>query len=366
MAQHQSAQVSARGWRAVVKRWRRNNRQRFNRLLTRLVGTTEPTCRPLAGDTRRILVVRLNRRLGNILFLTPMLRTLAATLPAATIDVVIQDEKQKALLESLPGIGRVWIRPRGLFALLGFIRRLRGQRYDLAIDPSGNSTSNRIALALCGSHQRMGFAARDQWLGLTHAGRRATSRHQAEQAVELLTGTVEGLDFECFDTLAVFPNGEAQAAALRHWEDALGAARPRGPVIGFFTQATGKKRLPPAWWQGWRQGMARLAPQATLLQIRAPDTPAPADTASVSIAELDVLAALLSRLDVFIAADSGPMHLAAAAGVPVVGLFRATRPEAYAPLGQSCVSLAGERFTSDEAARAVARVLASQRRTGAA
>ena len=45
------------------------------------------------------------------------------------------------------------------------------------------------------------------------------------------------------------------------------------------------------------------------------------------------LAAVLSRCDLVIANDSGPMHLASAVGTPVVGLFGSTDPVATGPLG---------------------------------
>ena len=366
MAAHnnQSRIVNASGWRARIKQWRRNNRRRLNRLLTRLFGTTEPRRRPLADDTRAILVVRLNKRLGNILFLTPMLRTLAATLPAAAIDVLIQDPAQKPLLESLPGIRQVLVQDKSLSGTLRLVRRIRRQGYDLAIDPSGNSTSNRLAVALCRARQRMGFAAQDQWLRLTHAGPQADSRHQALQAVELLTNAVSGLDFEVFDTLAVSPDARAQAAARTHWRQALGSEPQPGPVIGFFTQATGQKQMPDDWWQAWHDRMQKMVPDATFLQICPPgtNTSIAPDIARVAIKPLDELAALLSRLHVFVAADSGPMHLAAAADVPVVGLFRATSSTSYAPLGRACVSLSDNPLTSDEAARAVTRILTEQSR----
>ncbi|MES1923947.1 glycosyltransferase family 9 protein [Salinisphaera sp. T31B1] len=358
--------VNATGWAARIKRWRRNNRRRLNDLLTRLTGTPTPRRRPLATGTRRILVVRLNKRLGNILFLTPMLRTLAAGLPTARIDVLIQDARQAALLESLPGVGRIWVQQRGLWGLLGQLRTLRAQHYDLAIDPSGNSTSNRLAVALSGARQRMGFAGRSQWLRLTHAAPRPRSRHQAEQGVELLLDSVTGTDFQRLDTLAVFPDERAQAEASRHWRRALGDETT--PVVGFFTAATGRKQMPADWWHRWQNALQTRLPGARLLQICPPgqtDSALPG-AASVAIAELDVLAALLSRLQAFVAADSGPMHLAAAAGVPVVGLFRATQPARYAPLGHDCTSLTEPELDAERAAGAVVEAVVRPRRRGVA
>lgn len=358
----------ATGIGAWIKRARRTGRALVNRLLACLLGTVEPRRRPLAADTRRLLVVRLNKRLGNILFLTPMLRTLAESLPTATIDIVIQDARQKPLLETLPGIGQVWVQERSLLASAGLLRRLRAQRYDLAIDPSGNSTGNRLTVALSGARQRMGFASHDRWLKLTHAAARPDIRHQALQAVKLLEASVTGTDWQTFDSLAVFPDDAAHRAADRYWVDAFEPAVGAAPVVAFFTQATDTKQLDTAWWTDFRHRFADQFPQARLLQICPPGTPAPARarTDRVSIAELDVLAALLGRVDAFIAADSGPMHLAAAAGVPVVGLFQATGPEYYAPLGRDCVCLSNDDLTPARAVAALEAILVNTKTTGAA
>lgn len=55
--------------------------------------------------------------------------------------------------------------------------------------------------------------------------------------------------------------------------------------------------------------------------------------------DLDVaaLAGVLNRLDALVANDSGPMHLAALCGTPVVGLFGPSDPRRTAPLGTTHV-----------------------------
>ena len=53
---------------------------------------------------------------------------------------------------------------------------------------------------------------------------------------------------------------------------------------------------------------------------------------TVGQADLVQLAAVLARLSLFITPDTGPMHLAAAAGTPLVALFGPTSPERWGPL----------------------------------
>jgi ADP-heptose:LPS heptosyltransferase len=52
---------------------------------------------------------------------------------------------------------------------------------------------------------------------------------------------------------------------------------------------------------------------------------------SVNTGSLRDAAAVLASLDVFITGDTGPMHLAAAVGTPVVALFGPSNPARYGP-----------------------------------
>jgi ADP-heptose:LPS heptosyltransferase len=54
---------------------------------------------------------------------------------------------------------------------------------------------------------------------------------------------------------------------------------------------------------------------------------------------LGQLAAILQKADLFIGNDSGPMHLAAACGTKVIGLFGPTSPQRFGPYGSGCVAL---------------------------
>lgn len=57
--------------------------------------------------------------------------------------------------------------------------------------------------------------------------------------------------------------------------------------------------------------------------------------------------AQFERASLFVGNDSGLMHLAAAAGIPTLGLFGPTRDDLYAPWGDNCASIRGGR-TCDE------------------
>lgn len=334
-------------------------RSHLSTWLTYLRGTPEPRGGPLAAAPASILVCRVNKRLGNTLFVTPLLRELSASFPKASIDVLVLDPAHGRLLAGLPGMREVIRVPRRLHRIPAFVLQLRRRRYDLAIDPSVNATSNRIAISLCRSRLKLGFASREQWVRLTHAASIPTDEsHQARQAVRLVHEGIPGIEQHAFEQLEVRPGREAKANASQWLADALDDPG-HGPVLGFFTHASGNKQFPAYWWREWVEAIRSHANAPQLLQVLPlgvnegllPDVPA------LSISGPDRLAALLAALDAFVSADSGPMHLAAATGTPTIGLFRATSPRDYAPLGQDCVALGPEQLAPGYVAKFTLRHL---------
>ncbi|MDT0633602.1 glycosyltransferase family 9 protein [Spectribacter hydrogenoxidans] len=350
------------GLRRLIRRARRALRDRTSRWLARLAATPTPCHAPLPCPTR-ILVCRVNKRLGNTVLLTPLLQSLAATFPQARIDVLVQGRYNGVLLENLPGVNRVHEVPTEPWPLLRrlvpLIRHLRRQRYDLAIDPNNHSSSNRLAMAVSGARYRLGFAAADQWLKLTHAA--AFPDHEPHTGLQplYLLAAITGTPVHRIKTTAVGLTDHQRSRAHNRLQASLGAAAD-GPLIGFFAEATGGKQLPGDWWQAWCTAVQEQAPDATLVQIVRPGGPALAPTATpVGTSDLGELAAIIEQMDGFIAADSGPMHLASATGVPVLGLFQATPPERFAPLGELCCAIT----TPVEPAAAARMLLALRKQT---
>jgi ADP-heptose:LPS heptosyltransferase len=81
----------------------------------------------------------------------------------------------------------------------------------------------------------------------------------------------------------------------------------------------------------------------------------------VGTLSLPEVAAVLRRAALYLGNDSGLMHLAGAAGAPVVGLFGQSDAREYGPAGPRAVAVSadGEPFRTSMAALPVARVLAA-------
>ncbi|MGH8228040.1 MAG: glycosyltransferase family 9 protein [Steroidobacteraceae bacterium] len=295
-----------------------------------------------AGSVRSILVCRINARMGNAVFLTPLLRQIHEQLPGACVDLAIAYPWAQDLLGRLPGVRRVIRFPyKGVqlaWRYLAAVRAVRHERYDLIIDPTLNSTSARIVMMLARGRQRLGYATASQWAPLTHAVAQPTALlHQAAQPVHLL-GQALGIECDPQDVRLWLPLGpdelEAGRAVVARAIAARGGGGDGARAFGFFAHATGLKTVDPGYWHAFWDAFLELEPDCVPVEILPSAASAPIDprSAALHLASPRALTAALSALRLFISADTGPMHLAGSTAVPTVGLFKASDPALYGPL----------------------------------
>jgi len=59
-----------------------------------------------------------------------------------------------------------------------------------------------------------------------------------------------------------------------------------------------------------------------------------ASTIVASLGDISRLSSVLARMDVFVSSSTGPMHMAAAVGTPVVVLYSRLKPDSFTPVGE--------------------------------
>ena len=112
----------------------------------------------------RILVVRQDSRIGNLVLMTPLIRGLKETFSTAEIDVLISEGFEEILINN-PYVDHILIFKKKIARLfpwwyLIFIHKLKKAGYDLAIDVSNGyhfSFNNVLLTALSGARYRMGY-----------------------------------------------------------------------------------------------------------------------------------------------------------------------------------------------------------------
>lgn len=292
-------------------------------------------------DPRKILVIRLGL-IGDGVLLTPALRLLRENFPTARIDVLVTPA-QDPLLSTLPTVDRtiVWeagdlLEPRlasqrwRWTAARRQLTELRRARYDLALSCYG-ALGSAIAL-LCGAPERIGYAGEALPGTLTRAlagARWDRPWHDAEYNVEVVRAA--GASGPTPPTELEAPDGDPPLGS-RDLE-------PGGaPLVVLHTGAVNgrAKRWP---FEHWSDLVARLRRDDCRLvfvgsereDARFAESVARDGESLVGKTTLAQLASVLSAADVFVTADSGPMHIATALRTPVVAIFGPTDPTTYQP-----------------------------------
>ncbi len=288
---------------------------------------------------RRILVIR-RRALGDVVVTLPAVRALAAACPQAEVDLLVDRPFVPLLREVADRIRVVGWPPERADAPAGWIPHLRAQRYDLVVDVL---STPRTALwtALSGARWRAGYALRwRRWAyNLPVPRDRLEGRRLRQFAAEGFLDLVRTLGAEAepwrpgdFTAEPAGPDRVAAAPGIG-WPGTGG--RPR---IGLTLSATWPVKAWPAA-EAVRLMQALVARGAAVLLIPGPGDGAlvaavRAEDPSLPVApntDLLDLTGLLSRLDVLVATDCGPRHIAAGLGVPTVTLFGPTDPRGWNP-----------------------------------
>jgi Glycosyltransferase family 9 (heptosyltransferase) len=291
-----------------------------------------------------VLICRINGRLGNALFLTPLIERVHELFPGASIDLAMSYPQASSLLKGQPGVRHIVAFPhKGIgmvWRYFAALCRVRARTYDVVIDPTPESTGGRIVLTLCRARYRVGFATYSQWAPLTHAVPQPEEfMHQAIQPV-FLWCSIFGAPF---DQQGIRLSLHLQAAEIEAGRSAIMRAiqgnnvRAGAGIFGFFAHGTGSKPLERAWWQAFWKAFLELEPAAVPVEFLPSPSAAPTDArlTSLHFPSARDLTAAIATTRMFVSADTGPMHLASATPVPTVALFRASNPILYRPLKNS-------------------------------
>jgi hypothetical protein len=304
----------SRGFAAMRHAFRR----RLGLLLAGVLGPRHyETALSLEG-IRSVLVCRINGRMGNTLFLTPLIRHLHLVLPEATIDIAVANARAPELLGDMPGVRQVIVFPhktdRMARRFLSALRRVRATRYDLAIDPVPESNSGRVVMTLCRARRRLGFVTRFQWAPLTHAvPPPITVMHQAAHPVFLIDRAI-GREYAPQTVRLWLPLQDDELRAGRQIvAHAIGASDPSATrqVFGYFAHAAGYKMLGAQWWLEFWNAFTALEPQAIPVEClpTAQQSRTVERFSAFHVPSPRGLSAAIASMRMFISTDTGPMHL---------------------------------------------------------
>ncbi len=305
---------------------------------------------PDPGSVRTILV-RANNWIGDVVLASPALHALRLRFPGARISILARPAVTPALDGSSDVDEIIPITPaeRHPGGFLRLTRALRVRRFDLAVLFQKAFEAALIA-RLSGARRIYGYATdRRSWLLTDPIPETAETRARHHALVFLDLAAAAGADVS--DRTLRFPLSETdrRGAAAALW---TGGLREGEPFVAVHPGAS----KPPRAWHPERLGDAarRLS-----LEIggRVVAVGGPPDASACSVAagtggvdlcgrtSVGQMAGVFEKARLVIASDSGPMHVAAAVGAPVVGIFGPGRPEKTAPfVAESRYAAIGLRF----------------------
>jgi lipopolysaccharide heptosyltransferase I len=280
----------------------------------------------------RLLVVRLGS-LGDLVHTLPAVASLHRAHPALAIDWLV-DAVHQDFLALVPLLASVVpLRDRTASAWLEARRTLRGRHYEAAIDFQGLVKSAALA-RMSGATRVVGFgreSARERLAArfYTEAVEVGEGRHVIEKnlALAAVLGAAQGA--------AEFPIAPVESTALGTVERTAagpfalinpGAAWPnkRWPPESFGRLAAMLRdrhglRSAVLWGPGEQSLAGEIVAASSGAAFAAPET---------SLADL---VAIARRARLMVSGDTGPTHIAAAVGAPIVALFGPTNPARNGP-----------------------------------
>jgi heptosyltransferase-2 len=303
----------------------------------------------LDAEVRKILLLEL-WHMGDVILTTPVLQCLRSMYPDARITLLAKDHAREllansALVDDIVTFDFPWTATSGKYrpsrydgaAISDVVGKLRREKFDLSLDCRMDLRSN-VLTRLIGARRRIGYDFGgggflltdalpappadqhkvDDWMGLLEPLRSSApgsitpvpdpvlivNEDEKREARDILAAS----DISENDiVIGIHPGGSHEA---KRWsvdnfaEVGRALAETRGVKVVVFVDP-----------EGCGSGM-QTAHDALFVRT--------------SIREM---MALFTQCDLVICNDSGPMHAAAALGLPVIAIFRTGNPQAYGPRG---------------------------------
>ena len=309
-------------------------------------------------NIRRILVVRPNHRLGNLVLITASLEDIARCLPGAEVDLFVRGKLGSDLFAGFMNVRTIWALPRHATAhpltVMITIATLRQVHYDVIINTHPGSRNGRAFSRLArGAHK----------IGTSRIERPDDLLHESVGPCVLVRENLGLAPENPYPKITLPLSREGRLRGIQILNRVVKPHHDAHSVCGIFTHATGAKLLPAEWWREFLAHIEARSPRLRVIEI----LPAHGTSAINNVrptyytTNIVRLAEVLSALRVFVSGDCGVMHLAAAAGTPTVALFCHDNRPRYAPRGKHNATMDTRRVTPEYAADRVAVVARESR-----
>ena len=308
-------------------------------------------------EFRKVLVIRLSA-VGDVIRTLPAVRALKNNCPSAHVTWVVE-EPSKSFLDAQPEVDEVILFPRSRWRkgiaspgqwretfkeVKDFIATLRGMHFDLALDFHGILKSGLISF-VSGSSRRVGFDRRSSKEGnFFFSNVRVSLPTESISRYEKNFTLLRGIGLESRDVklgLHVPPRDQEYVECFFR-QNLKSFSRPLIAIHPGTNPKNAAKRWMPDRYAGLADRLIRET-RATVIFTWGPDERGWVERIRERMGEaswiaprtesLTQLGEIFRRCDLYIGGDTGPTHVAALVGTPVVAIFGPTHPVQNEPFG---------------------------------
>jgi lipopolysaccharide heptosyltransferase I len=310
--------------------------------------------------SERILIIKPSA-LGDVALTLGTLSTLRASFPDAKITWFVRKEFAP-LIEGHPDLddmiifdrkllGKWWCCPKACAALLDLFKQLRVHKFDLVLDLQGLFRTALFSW-ITGCKKRFGLSGTREFAGIFYTDKIACDDNNISLVdhYNKIAVAAGATDADVTFKLAVSQEAKQQVTQLCK-EQGLDQSR----LAVFIAGAAHEYKLWPA--EKFAKVAQKLATdhgmQVAVIGTESESSIAQKITAACDVPIVDLcgktnipqLAALLSDAKFVLSNDTGPGHIAAASGVPMVMVFGRTNPSRVGPYKRPDASAAVDAFT---------------------
>jgi len=246
-------------------------------------------------------------------------------------------------------------RPASWGEMRRFARTLRSRRYDLIVDAQG--------LIRTGAITRLGHGVRHGYDAESIREKLASHFYDVRHYVDRGLHAIERNRRLTGLALDYAPDGPPDYGLQRA---GLAAISQRPYAVLLHATARAEKQWPEERWIELGAALAKSHQLVLLWGTQAERARSERLALALPVAQvpgrqpLDAVARLIAGAALVVGVDTGLLHLAAALGVPLVGIFTATEPGLTGPVGPGPIEIIG----SKNATPSVSEVLDAARRVG--
>jgi heptosyltransferase-1 len=301
---------------------------------------------PNPGYPQRILIVRLGS-LGDVIHTVPAAAAIRRTFPRARIDWLV-DVRHRELLDLVPVIDfRLAVDTTAIASLLPAIGELRRSKYDVALDFQGLLKSAVFARA-SGAVRVVGFPSPLLRERTARPFYTETAGDDEEHVIHKNLSMLRALGIRMPSIEFPLEIRRPEIAAAARSRLGLRDAQPFAIINP--GAAWPNKRWPPVYFGEVASALSKRHGLRSIVlwgpdEQQIAETVVAASRGTAALSPQTTLADLVSltkAATVMVSGDTGPLHVAAAVGTPIVGVYGPTNPERNGPWAED--DLAVSRF----------------------